>query len=539
MPGRLLSSFVRSSSPHASFPTSRSSSTTSVNEMSASGASSKRNSWSLVSDGHETPERRLSAAVEHIIHPNKDKRFSLGRSSRSKERHSSKDSARASPATLNVVIESPPLVFYGTPANSTGALFSGRLRITVPDALGSVTLKAFTVDLTKTFTTKKPITRDCGNCCVHKEELKRWDFLAEKTTLNKGDHDYPFSYLLPGDLPASASGTLGAIEYFLTARAVATNGEELVKRIPLTINRSILPGNERSSLRIFPPTKLTGRVVLPSVVHPIGAFPVQMNLSGVVEKGEESQTRWRLRKMMWRIEENQKVVSSACSKHAHKVGGEGKGVLHQETRVIGHNEEKTGWKTDFDTAGGEINMEFLANIKPGSNPVCDLDVKGCLEVKHNLVIELIVAEEFCPNRNTKLVTPTGAARVLRMQFNLLVTERGGLGISWDEEMPPVYNDVPASPPGYATLSGTCAMEDYNGSPLPTLPDYEELERLDYFDHPEASSETRLSEVSRQLSRLTADDFIAEPVAAAAHRGRADPETPEPEAAEAVETRDIQ
>jgi hypothetical protein len=246
-----------------------------------------------------------------------------------------------------------------------------------------------------------------------------------------------------------------------------------------------------------------------------------MTLSGVVEKSEESQTRWRLRKMMWRIEEHQKIVSGACTKHAHKIG-DGKGVLHQETRIIGHNEEKIGWKTDFDTAGGEISMEFEANIKPGSNPLCDLEAQDSLEVKHNLVIELIVAEEFCPNKNTKLVTPTGAARVLRMQFNLLVTERSGLGISWDEEMPPVYNDVPDSPPGYSTIDGGCMMEDYHGSPLPALPDYEQLERLDYLEDSPVSSrpgslhagtieDPPLSQVTHQLSRLTAEDLIAEPV----------------------------
>ncbi|CAI4052312.1 hypothetical protein SKDZ_15G4570 [Saccharomyces kudriavzevii ZP591] len=45
--------------------------------------------------------------------------------------------------------------------------------------------------------------------------------------------------------------------------------------------------------------------------------------------------------------------------------------------------------------------------------------------------------------------PTGAARVLRMQFRLTVTERSGLGISWDEEVPPIYQDVRLlSPPCY-------------------------------------------------------------------------------------------
>lgn len=52
--------------------------------------------------------------------------------------------------------------------------------------------------------------------------------------------------------------------------------------------------------------------------------------------------------------------------------------------------------------------------------------------------------------NSNIVSvPTGAARVLRMQFRLTVTERSGLGISWDEEVPPIYQDVELlSPPCY-------------------------------------------------------------------------------------------
>lgn len=324
--------------------------------------------------------------------------------------------------------------------------------------------------------------------------------------LKSGDHDFPFSYLFPGDVPASCSSSLGQIEYFLQAHGRNINGEEYKFKMPLHVRRAILPGNDKSSIRIFPPTNLTGRIVLPSVVHPIGTFPVQMTLSGVLDKGDETQTRWRLRKMMWRIEEHQKIVSTACAKHTHKIGGEGKGVLHQETRIIGHNEEKDGWKSDFDTAGGEISMEFEASINPTSNPVCDLEAQGGLEARHNLVIELIVAEEFCPNRNTRLITPTGAARVLRMQFNLHVTERSGLGISWDEEMPPVYEDVPASPPGYAMLDGGSTMEDYHGSPLPT-PDYEELDRMDSLRLDTSSTNSSC----RGRGRLTTDDLTTEPL----------------------------
>ncbi|RAK77983.1 alpha-arrestin [Aspergillus fijiensis CBS 313.89] len=515
MPGRLLSSFVRPSlshhsSHHSSVAHSNTSSSSSVNEIPNTTVASKKPSTHLSADRARSPERRLSLAMEHLIHPHRDhskeKRRSHGRSARSKERAAHDPSANAS-AKLDVIVESPPLVCYGNPANSTGALFSGRLKISISDLAGMITLDTFDMRLMSRQTTKKPVSRDCPNCASRTEELTHWNFLTEPLALKSGDHEFPFSYLVPGHLPASCNGSLGQIEYFLSARAHSINGEEFTYKMPLHIKRAILPGNDKSSIRIFPPTNLTGRIVLPSVVHPIGTFPVQMTLSGVVDKGEETQTRWRLRKMMWRIEEHQKIVSAACPKHAHKIGGEGKGVLHQETRIIGHNEEKDGWKTDFDTAGGEISMQFEASINPSCNPVCDLEASGGLEARHNLVIELIVAEEFCPNRNTRLITPTGAARVLRMQFHLHVTERSGLGISWDEEMPPVYEDVPASPPGYTMLDGSSIMEDYHGSPL-HLPEYEELDRMESL---RLDSDSTHSSSTRGRSRLTPDDFSAEPL----------------------------
>lgn len=514
MPGRLIPSFIRHTPPH-SVSNSTSSSSTSVNEIPSRPASSKSTFPHIHLDGAQSPERRLSNAMDHLIHPHRDrskdkskekskeKRRSLGRYSRSRDR-TSKEESRPASAKLEVIVESPPVVCYGSPSSSSGALFSGRLRIAVSELTGGITLDKFDMHLMSKTTTKKPVSRDCPHCATRPEELTSWNFLTEPLHLKSGNHDFPFSYLFPGHIPAACDGALGKIEYFLTATAHSTDGEEFPLKLPVHVKRAILPGNDKSSIRIFPPTNLTGRIVLPSVVHPIGTFPVQMVLSGIVDKGEENQTRWRLRKMMWRIEEHQKIVSTACPKHAHKIGGEGKGVLHQETRIIGHNEEKGGWKTDFDTAGGETRMEFEANINPTCNPVCDHDTPSGLEVKHNLVMELIVAEEFCSNKNIRHITPTGAARVLRMQFHLHVTERSGLGISWDEEMPPMYEDVPASPPGYTMLDGASAMEDYNGSPLP-LPDYEDLDRMEPLRLDSDSTHSSHGRV-----RFTTDDLTAEP-----------------------------
>lgn len=55
-----------------------------------------------------------------------------------------------------------------------------------------------------------------------------------------------------------------------------------------------------------------------------------------------------------------------------------------------------------------------------------------------------------------------------MHFNVVVTERAGLGISWDEEQPPLYEDVPLSPPNYQS-------NDLFDEPIP---DYDDLMPLD-------------------------------------------------------------
>ena len=92
-------------------------------------------------------------------------------------------------------------------------------------------------------------------------------------------------------------------------------------------------------------------------------------------------------------------------------------------------------------------------------------------VDHRLVLEIIVAEELLTGSRGQHANYTGLARVLRMTFPVVLTERGGLGVSWDEEQPPVYQDVPGSPPGYARI------EEYVGDPIP----YEELEAIEGAD----------------------------------------------------------
>jgi hypothetical protein len=373
--------------------------------------------------------------------------------------HSDKKSPKVEPqkgATLDMVVESPPVVFYNAPQSSTGAIFSGQLKVNVTEP--HVTIEKFEMRLSAVVTTKKPVAPHCPECATQTTEIHKWEFLkAPGISLRHGVHPFPFSHLLPGHLPATTHGNLATLDYVLSAVATTSSGEKIKYQRNLDIKRAIFPGNEKHSIRIFPPTNLTAAVTLPPVIHPIGDFLIEMRLSGIVQNKSDSQTRWRLRKLNWRIEETQKFVSPACGKHSQKVGGEGKGVLHEDVRVVGSEEVKTGWKTDFDQ--GNIDAEFRAACNIAAKPLCDMDSPNGMQVKHNLIVEMVVAEEWAPLKKLQQATPTGAARVLRTQFHLILTERAGMGISWDEEQPPLYDDVPASPPTYVEDLDLAHLDD--------------------------------------------------------------------------------
>ena len=353
-------------------------STNSVNDVIA--ALSRKASASHV-DYYKSPSNtpsRPSFSMENILHPhrrndsrdrtNKDKRLSIV-SLRGESHHKSKD-GKGSPkfapdpaATFDFITESPPLCFFGNATNSSGAIFSGRVRLHVTDPSGKVTLTKFTLRLRAVITTTRPVQKDCPRCQERfEDDLKEEQVLSEPHTYVKDeDNEFPFSHLMPGNLPATTHSALGSIDYYLFANATTNTGETIELVHSVKIQRAILPGSDKTSIRIFPPTNLTGRVVLPAVIHPIGMFPIQMSLSGVVEKKHDHELRWRLKKMTWKIEEHTKLLSKPCSQHAHKLG-EGKAVENRDLKDLGKGELKVGWKTDFDTAGGEITLEFDAAL---------------------------------------------------------------------------------------------------------------------------------------------------------------------------------
>jgi hypothetical protein len=214
-------------------------------------------------------------------------------------------------------------------------------------------------------------------------------------------------------------------------------------------------------------------------------------MDGVIKRNADNKTalQWRLKRLTWRLDETQKTVAPACAKHAAKSANPEaarKGIPQQDVKTLATDEIKGGWKSDYSGPDGTIEIEFPLAIPAQSKPICVMKSADGTAIAHVLIVEMIVAEEFVPAKRGGQASPTGAARVLRMHFNVTVTERAGLGISWDEEQPPLYENVPASPPAYIRA------DVYDGEPIP---DYEDLPPLD------------ISAV-RSSSEMSASDRIA-------------------------------
>ncbi|KAG9246078.1 hypothetical protein BJ878DRAFT_313848 [Calycina marina] len=409
------------------------------------------------------------SSKEEMAHlPGSIKRLSLGKST---PKHSSKSIPQIQ-TSLDIGIESPPLVLYGTTVNSTGALLSGQLKVVITE--DHVTVDELKMRMVQDIHIKKAFHNHCKDCERKSTELNQWNFSQGTMILKRGEQSIPFSFLLPGSLPASMNGMLSEIQYSLKATLKTTSGEIIKTSHALDIKRAVHPGDrDRRSIRIFPPTNIIANCELPSVIHPIGETNLKMKIDGVVKRDNKTQTQWRLKRLTWRLDETQKLRAPACTKHAAKLGKDAdeakKFMVHEEVRTIGSAELREGWKADYESVDSSIEFEFPFGVKAGEKPICNMHMEDGTEITHTLVVEMIVTEEFAPLGKSRQATPNGAARVLRMHFNVTVTERAGLGISWDEESPPLYENVPASPPTYGQ------MEAFEG--LPGLPDYENLSAL--------------------------------------------------------------
>ncbi|KAI1169989.1 hypothetical protein F4777DRAFT_150150 [Nemania sp. FL0916] len=432
-------------------------------------------------------------------------------------------------ASLDWRIESAPAIFYGSPEESTGALISGQLQLQVQQER-EFEVETLEAKLELQVTQKKPFNSHCQDCASQKTELKSWSFLTEPTAFSPrmqfasrsrspettnpnpatntrftGTHEFPFSVLLEGRLPATTDNHLVSIQYVFTASARSRDGG-----LPLKLQRTIdvrrslpLPGTPHHSVRIFPPTNITASVHYDAVVHPHATSTFTLRLDGIGKRtqNDRSVEYWKLKRLSWKLEETVATTAPACAKHAPRAPIAGndaaaeearKATSRSDTRVIAHADMHSGWKADYYSADGSIEAEVEYRtggpVSSSSRPVsCDMRTRARgseldgevpaaggvdAEVTHRLVVEMVVAQEYVPLAHTRHVTPTGVARILRMNFGVVLTDRGGLGVSWDNEAPPIYQDVPPSPPSYArAVVESGSVEDLSlDSPPPPFPD---------------------------------------------------------------------
>ncbi|CAK7214450.1 Endocytosis regulator [Sporothrix eucalyptigena] len=408
-------------------------------------------------DQHSSGHHRISFGPLHF-----------GRTSR--ESHHTP--AHNSNLTIDWKIESPPIVLHGDAENSTGALVSGLLFLTVRDE--PVQLESFNATLNIHTTQKRPYTAHCHDCIHQYQELQKWSFLQGPLTLTKGEHGFPFSVLLAGHLPASMDGQLVSIAYEFHAEATP-KASPVVKLEKLFDVKRSLPAPElpHHSVRIFPPTNIKASVHFPQVIYPIGQNTLSLRIDGVARLNGKVKTLefWKLKKLTWRLEETAKSVAPACAKHLppppegeeETPAAASKGVQRTDTRVIGEKTLLSGWKSNYTSADDSyVELELDYMLGKHAKYSCDTHTRDGTDVTHQLMIEMVVSQEWAPVNKPSMVTQTGVGRILRMHFTDILTQRGGIGVSWDNEAPPIYQDVPPSPPSYneEILGGQDAISEH-------------------------------------------------------------------------------
>ncbi len=269
--------------------------------------------------------------------------------------------------------------------------------------------------------------------------------------------------LLEGHLPASVDGALVSISYEFKAEAIPrSNGIALppirFEKV-IDVKRSI--GNSETphhSVRVFPPTNIKASAHYPHVIHPIGSHILSLRLDGIAKLNAKVNTveYWKLKKLTWKLEETTKTIAPACGRHSPKLSENAeeqqnkKGVVRTDTRVIAENTLFSGWKSNYAGVNDSVvELEMDYSLAKGAKYACDSKSRDGTEVTHQLVVEMVVAQEWAPVNKPSLVTHTGVGRILRMHFSAVLTEHSGIGISWDNEAPPIYQDVPPSPPAYS------------------------------------------------------------------------------------------
>ncbi|KAK5994666.1 hypothetical protein PT974_05151 [Cladobotryum mycophilum] len=388
---------------------------------------------------------------------------------------SSKEQQQAySPATVDWTLESPPIILHGAPDESTGALVAGQLFLDIKEDVLDV--ESFSASLNLVVSHKRPFQNNCSDCQTQTTVLEAWKFLSHPTALRNGKHQFPFSVHLKGHLPASTDTPIVTISYVLKAEAVvARSSSHSTGTSTSTIKFERTLDVKRSLPEPLYPHNSAAASYM-SVIHPAGGNnKMTFKLDGLLTHNEKVGTvdLWRLKKLTWRLEETIKAVAPACEKHnPGPAESANKSLPRSETRVIGEKSLHEGWKSDYTGNDGTVDVEFdfcVNQLKPHSSELkyaCDLKTDEGTVISHSLCLELVVSKEYAQEGKTHLSHQTGTGRILRMHFAVILTHNAGMGLSWDNEAPPVYEDVPPSPPQYMFDDDPIEYDDLEAATAP-------------------------------------------------------------------------
>lgn len=368
------------------------------------------------------------------------------------------------PVGFKITLETPPAIMYGSPQESVGALISGicEVDLTKTGDNGVVNLQEVSMSIVQVIKYKLPpqIAKRISRGSEQRNVLATWDILKHPHILESRNFAYPFSHLLPGTLPPTSKTPLFSVEYFIYASATTHDNQHSEASLPLHIYRSVVFVKDKTSVRIFPPTTLSLSMILPTALFPNSSVNAEMRIEGLVSPTKQGSVncfkRWQLKRVNWRVDESVKVKwgEQAEDEYEHK-------------HTLGFGSHKSGWKTDYSLQNGLIELfstDFCPGVLQRANKDLHDPVVG-LSVSHQLICELLIAEEVLSQPNSKQGVLSGSARVLRMQFGFPVTDRPGLGISWEDEVPPMYADIPLSPPQYHDVANLPALEEFKSSNL--------------------------------------------------------------------------
>lgn len=380
------------------------------------------------------------------------------------------------PISISWEVETPPVLLHGRPEDSAGALLAGQLKVEVKADCVEVT--ACQAALKVRVQQKRPYQGHCKDCETQVTELQNFSWLQSPVvSMKKGTHCFPFSALIAGHLPATMESVLGSISYEFSATVTTAKGDSVTFNKPVLVRRTIQEiDHDHHSVRVFPPTNIAAHVYYPSIIHPGKENTLRFHLDGLSRVNNSETLKrpqveyWKVRKISWRLDETVRMVAPACNKHTPTArGATRKGILRSETRSIGSADLIEGWKAVYSPhdAMMEMEMKYIAQVPRRSGqgrPICDLRANDGTEVAHSLIIEMVVVQEVAPISQPDHHSPTGTARILRMHFNTTLTEEASAQeVSWEEEAPPLYENVPPSPPGYPKDEGAPAYAQAGSS----------------------------------------------------------------------------